>query len=182
ESWSLAPLQGRLEDGMKEVVIDISINGTSWQEWGRYTLPKAPGSSFYEGVFGPDFGGKMARHILITGVSNHGGTCFGLGEVRFNGTIATVSDVKDEDPAWQISASPNPFYDQTMITLSGLNSGNVHIVLSDLLGRELKNFKHSLTSTDDQLRIDGSDLASGFYFLSITQNNQVKTIKLEVQK
>jgi hypothetical protein len=89
QAWSLTRLPGRAEDGMKDIIVDISINGTTWTEWGRFTIPKAPASGFYQGISGPDFLGKIAKYVLITGVSNHGGPCYGLSEIKFIGTVAT---------------------------------------------------------------------------------------------
>lgn len=182
QPWSLAPLQGKLTDGLKDVVIDLSINGIDWQEWGRFTIPIAPGSSFYEGSFGPDFGGKLARHILITAVSNHGGSCYGLGEVRFNGTIATVSSTLDPLADASISASPNPFRNQTLIKLEKFPQGEARFTLMDVVGKELISSTIVVRGEVEEFPLDGNDLTSGLYFLKITQKDAVKTLKLEVIK
>lgn len=73
-----------LNDGIKDVIIDYSVNGTTWVELGQYTLEQATGKSIYEGSVGPDFQGRNAQFVLITAVNNYGGSCFGLSEVRLN--------------------------------------------------------------------------------------------------
>jgi hypothetical protein len=139
QSWSLSPLQGKLTDGMRDVMIDYSLNGTTWNEWGRFTIPQAPGSSFYEGVFGPDFGGKLIRYVLITGLTNHGGTCYGLSEVKFNGTVSTTSQTEDLFKNAQISANPNPFTDFSTVNLDNFPIGELKMTLTDIMGREIVN-------------------------------------------
>ena len=145
-------------------------------------MPKGPGSSFYQGVNGPDFGGKLARYILITAVTNHGGSCYGLGEVKFNGTIATTSSVGDELSNIDIIATPNPFSVQTTIHLNGLTNGNLTLEVFDLMGRKMKTFIHNVKNEKDEMPLYADDLSSGFYLLKLTQKEDVKTIKLEIIK
>ncbi|MBX2815940.1 MAG: carbohydrate binding domain-containing protein [Saprospiraceae bacterium] len=71
-----------LDDGLKNIVIDISTDGTNWTTVDTFTLGRATGSSFYEGSRGPDLSGVAASHLLITALDNHGGGCFGLSEVK----------------------------------------------------------------------------------------------------
>lgn len=71
-----------LENGMKTVVIDVSNNGITWTTIDTFTFGRGNGSSYYEGFLGPDLGGISARHILLTGVDNYGGGCYGLSELR----------------------------------------------------------------------------------------------------
>ncbi len=182
QPWSISRLPGKLEDGMKDMIIDISLNGVTWQEWGRFTLPKGPGSSFYQGVSGPDFGGKLARFVLITAVSNHGGNCYGLGEIKFNGTIATTSPVDDAAPNVEIIAIPNPFSDQTTISFNGLAMGKVNFELYNIMGKQLKSLNYMIKTEKDELQLSADDLYSGIYFLKLIQKDFSKTIKLEVIK
>lgn len=71
-----------IKDGLNKVIIETSLNGSTWTLLDTFTFPKAPGSGFYEGFHGPDLGGVSARHLLITALTNHGGGCYGLSEVR----------------------------------------------------------------------------------------------------
>lgn len=73
----------RLDWNIRSARFDYSIDGTSYSNLTTTTLPQAPGESLYEGFAGPDFGGLSARYILITAINNYGGSCSGLGEVRF---------------------------------------------------------------------------------------------------
>ncbi|MBK9736219.1 MAG: T9SS type A sorting domain-containing protein [Saprospiraceae bacterium] len=182
EPWSNSPLQGKLEDGMKDVLIDISINGTTWVEWGRFNIPKAPGSSFYEGVFGPDFSGKIARYILITAVSNHGGTCYGLSEIKIKGTPATVSAVADPLLDASMAASPNPLVDNTLLTLTNFPKGIVKLRLVDINGKEVFAKNININTDVTEVPLSSSGMISGLYFLHASINGASKSIKLEVFK
>lgn len=181
QAWSLTRLPGRTEDGLKDVIIDISVNGTIWTEWGRFTIPKAPASGFYQGASGPDFSGKVARYILITAVSNHGGSCFGLSEVRFNGTVATVNPTNDILDNVTIKAIPNPFAQQTTIAISGMPSGDITLDLSDITGRQVKSFTFHIKNSSEEITLQRDGLPSGMYTLKVTKNDAVKTIKLQIQ-
>jgi hypothetical protein len=180
ESWSLAPLQGKLEDGMKDIIIDISLNGTVWKEWGRFTIAKAPGSSFYEGVFGPDFNGQLARYVLITGTSNYGGTCYGLGEIKFNGTAATVSSATDILADARLSISPNPFSDQSVLSMLNFPTGDWRISLKDISGAEIRSSMYNVQAITEQFNLSGSDLPAGNYILTVGRKDAAKSIQLEI--
>ena len=71
-----------LNNGLQLVAFDYSTNGFNWTNFGNEVIPQAPGTSFYEGVDGPDFDGITARYVLLTGITNHGGDCYGLSEIR----------------------------------------------------------------------------------------------------
>ncbi len=180
QSWSLTPLSGRLEDGFKDVIIDLSQNGVDWQEWGRFTIPKATGSSFYEGTFGPDFGGKPTRYILITALSNHGGTCYGLGEVKFNGTIVNTTSIVDGLDKASLEAFPNPFDNETTITLNDFPKGNLDLSLTDVTGKIVKSMQFNVKSEKERIPVSGSDLPVGMYLMKVTNKAGIRTIKLNI--
>ena len=84
-----------LDDGVKEVIIDYRTGTSgSWQNAGTFTIPRANGSSNYSGRFICDLKGINARQLLITPVSNYGGGCMGLSELKiykgpYTGTAVT---------------------------------------------------------------------------------------------
>ncbi len=71
-----------VDDGIKNVIIEYSSNGTSWTMVDTVTVPRAPASGFYEGVLCADLGGHSARYLLLTALDNHGGGCYGLSEIK----------------------------------------------------------------------------------------------------
>ena len=87
--WN-ANRNGESNTGIKDVIIDYSLDGISWVELGSYQFPKAPETEAYQGFMGPDFGSEYIKKILITVVNTHGGgSCASLGEIQFN-----VNDVE----------------------------------------------------------------------------------------
>jgi hypothetical protein len=68
-----------------------------------------------------------------------------------------------------ISFSPNPFTDQTILTVSGMNGRNVTLSITDVTGREVKKAEH-ITST---YTIEKGNLTKGIYFYQVTDGNSV---------
>ena len=88
-----------LVNGLKNVLIETSINGTTWNLVDTFTIPKATASGMYQGVKGPDLQGTGARYLLITALDNHGGGCYGLSEFRVYTQDYTAPDfVLDFNP------------------------------------------------------------------------------------
>ncbi len=77
-------VMGATNKGFNSVKIEHSINGTNWTTLGTYTWPQASGNQNYAGFPGPDFGSITARYVLVTALSNHGGTCSGLAELKID--------------------------------------------------------------------------------------------------
>lgn len=71
--------------GFRRVAIDYSLDGVAWQSLGLSTWGRASGLAGYEGFAGPNFAGRTARYVVITGINNYGATdCSGFSEVSFN--------------------------------------------------------------------------------------------------
>lgn len=168
---------GMTNAGANFMVIDYSIDGNTWYEWGRYTLPQSAGSTFYEGVAGPDFSGLVARYVLINVISNHGNsTLYGLSEIKIDVSPATVS-VKDnllKDVA--IMAKPNPFSSQTMIEIKGIDHlDGLTYQCTDAAGKIAASGKiHG-----KQVELSGIGLSAGTYYFSVIHPGGIKTITLD---
>jgi len=75
--------------GLKDVIIDYSIDGSSWIHLGDFTFSQGTESINYQGIEGPDFGSLYIKKILITVLNTHdGGACASLAEILF--TIDTT--------------------------------------------------------------------------------------------
>lgn len=104
-------MAGETNKGIQNVVIDISMDGTTWTELGTYTWPQAPGTTAYEGFAGDDYGGAIAQYILITALDTWGdGTCAGFSELKV--TLETCPEANtpcdDGDPMTE-----NDAYDES---------------------------------------------------------------------
>jgi len=78
---------------------------------------------------------------------------------------------------------PNPFNPKTQIKFNLNNSGYVALDLFDIRGAKIQsliNEHHEAGS--HEFTLDGSSLASGVYFYSLTVNGNTKTRKLALMK
>ena len=74
---------------------------------------------------------------------------------------------------------PNPFNPSTQISFGLPKSGNVKLVVFDILGREVKTLVNEFqTAGTHSITFDASSLASGVYFYSITANDFTATKKM----
>ena len=71
-----------LNAGMKNVTVEYSSDGLTWQTLGQYVLPQAPSAGGYAHDATISCG-VAARAVRITATSNYGGAASGLSEVRF---------------------------------------------------------------------------------------------------
>ena len=71
-----------LDWNIKLAQIHYSQDGVSWIFYGNVNVAQASGDPLYEGAAGPDFGGIQARYLVISPLTNYGGSCFGFGEIR----------------------------------------------------------------------------------------------------
>jgi len=92
---------GMTDRGFRNVVVDYSTNGTTWQQLGTFNWGEAPGVVDYSGFTGPNFDNVAVRYILITGLDSYGTSgCSGFSKILFNavkcGPVGTPCD--DGDP------------------------------------------------------------------------------------
>lgn len=170
---------GMTNAGANFVIIDYSIDGNTWYEWGRYTLPQSNGSTFYEGVAGPDFSGLVARYVLINVISNHGhATLRGIAEIKIDVSPATVSVKDNLLKDVEITAQPNPFSTSTTLHLKGIDhlSGIVY-QCTDATGKLVSNG----AVNDQRIELSGLGLAAGVYYFSLIHAGGIKTITLDYQ-
>lgn len=124
-----------LDNGVKDIVIDISNDGESWTQVATYIVPRAEGSGFYEGLDGPNLNGHEARYVLITVLNNHGGECVSLGELRIG-----ISNVPDPCMNEEMQVNNTPIYDglyhiRESITSEGLvnKTGDITFKAGELI-------------------------------------------------
>src|SRR5690606_1476679 len=79
------------------------------------------------------------------------------------------------------SLFPNPASDDLIVELSGLNKGVVIWTILDPLGKVVKNGKLDVADSIYDLPMSVSDLNSGYYLLTISNEGQTVTGKLVVQ-
>jgi hypothetical protein len=170
-----------LSDGIRNAAIDISMDGINWMEVGRFEIPRATGSGIYEGVEGPDLGGAEARFVLITALSNWGGYCYGLGEVKIEVLkVTSLPQVESyANQCLQTQLYPNPANTTSRLNVfSVCNKETVYYDIQDLSGRTI--LRGSKTPVEDftSIDLDLSSLVQGSYMVIIRQNGITTKEKL----
>lgn len=86
-----------LNNGVKDIVIDYSIDGNTWFEFDRTSVPIATGKSIYEGIELLNFNGLKTRYLLITALNNFGGECTGFSEMKIEVAPITGTELVNFD-------------------------------------------------------------------------------------
>jgi hypothetical protein len=156
-----------LDWGMRDVAIDYSSDGENWVTAGEYTFPQASGLSTYEGSAGPHLNDIEARYLVITGINNYGGTCYGLSEMHVDAEEVIISSVADitELPCLNFSIYPNPFADQMTMVLEPGCSGDLRISIYDGSGKMLTSQTTNLVNGQQKAIEMGRELPAGAYRL-----------------
>jgi Secretion system C-terminal sorting domain/F5/8 type C domain len=171
---------GSLNVGAKSIIIDYSIDGTTWIEWGRYELPQGSGSTLYEGEDGPNFSGLVARHILLNITSNYGhASRSGLAEVKFEVAPVTTAVTDGTSKQYNISIHPNPTSSIANIGIEGLtNFDNVYYQITDASGKSIESKKLN----GSNITYDVKNLSAGIYNFSVIYPGGAKSTSLNVVK
>lgn len=157
-----------LDRGLNEIIIDYSLDGVQWQEWGRYTLDIATGSSTYEGDLGPDLDGLEAKDILITAVSNHGdNSCFALSEIKIE-VLEIVSSNVELDLVVEMLLSPNPTSGMLDIAVNSEKvNGEINYLIINQEGKIFSTGSFQKSSLEHTHQLDLSALSNGAYYLEL---------------
>ncbi|MEM9823730.1 MAG: T9SS type A sorting domain-containing protein, partial [Bacteroidota bacterium] len=135
----------------------------------------------YEGLDLFDFDGISAQYILITGLTNHGGSCFGLSEIRID--VAEEVIVANKDPLTPdcLSAKifPNPVNENSRAIISNYcSNAPIHYTIQDITGRILRDGQINPSSNEMELDIHSFPMAAGTYILSLQQQDVVRRLKM----
>ena len=82
-----------------------------------------------------------------------------------------------------VSAFPNPFNPVTEISYTISNASDVSITVFDVAGRQIEQIFNAYQPAGFyNLKFDGSNLASGIYFINLLTNANSQTIKVMLMK
>ncbi len=68
--WN-ANRSGESQLGAKNIIIDYSVDGNTWEELGQYVFPQATEANNYDGFEGPELPGIFIEKLLITVLDNY---------------------------------------------------------------------------------------------------------------
>lgn len=175
-----------LNSGMQDIAMDISQDGVNWTSVGEFQLPRADGTSTYEGVDLLDLGGIGARYVLITGLTNHGGDCFGLSEIRIDvaeeeeEVITAIQDLQRTPGCLSARIFPNPVTENSQAFISSTcgTSSPIWYDIQDLSGKTIRSGQINLLGQEATLALHTVPLVSGMYVLLLRQGDVQKRIKM----
>lgn len=158
-----------LDWGMKDLRIEYSLDSIIWNSAGEIALLRADGTNRYEGMDWMDVTIPKARYILLTAVTNFGGKCAGLAEIRFSGEkIEIVTDVHDQsENRLSVKLLPNPFTDVFRAEFTGQPGSSIDVAISDLFGKTIYSEQISLENGYNSLLLQTRKWASGAYIMTI---------------
>lgn len=168
-----------LDWGMQEIVVDYSTDAITWEELGTYTLNQATGFNRYEGEFVADFNNIRANYVLITGLNNYGGACYGLSEVKIN--IDNTVNIKEND-CLKATVYPNPFGDKLNLKISeNCSNSLINYTIVDAMGR-IVVLTNTINKGEIKEILSDQKIVPGIYFVTLSdgeQTSQIKVIKYQ---
>lgn len=90
--------------------------------------------------------------------------------------VTRALNISQESFAAAVVAYSNPFSDAFTIQLNTNSSDLITIVIYDMLGKQIENYKVSLVQISNLQY--GTAFKSGVYNVIVTQENEVKTLRL----
>lgn len=171
-----------LRNGMNDITIDISNDGLTWQEIGRFQVPMADGMSTYEGIDLYDFGGTSANYLLITGLSNHGGNCYGFSEIKIDvseGIVTSLDHPPVATACLTASVHPNPVQSVSKVYITSTCSEiPVQFSIQDVSGKIVQQGQIPLFADRAEMDLPTATLVSGVYILSLQQGPVTQRMRI----
>lgn len=170
-----------LDWGIREANIDYSEDGINWISGGKFTLAKGDGHSRYEDQKGPDLKNAVFRYLLITPLTNWGGTCYGFSELRLEAELkkettaieeVTASAEVNAAPCLEVAVYPNPFVEVSGVHVNSQCEEVINYQVLDLLGRPVQTGILNAGSGGSFLRLSGHNWPTGTYYLTMQQGQQ----------
>jgi len=166
--------------GLRNIIIDYSTDGVTWQEWGTHMLFQGTGQPNYEGVAGPDLEDLNARFILITAEDNWGGSCYGFSELRIDLGNPFIGITNLATDCLEIAVFPNPIINSAALVVASDCPGSASFTIRNMLG--------NIVASGDLGNIDGKTkvalpvegLSPGVYAVSVFQLSSEATKQIVV--
>jgi len=169
------------DQGLQEIIIDISLDGIEWTHAQEHALSLATNSSFYEGEKIGTLQGRQAKYILITALTNFGGSCFGFSEIKMDLEPTTTL------PIGLLEFSLNPNASDAILTWeteSEIDINKYEILrredndkwtyIGDLKSNSANSQRNTYTYKDPDI-LKRSQAEELYYKLKIVENNGLIT-------
>ncbi len=184
--WAMATLPNGSTYGPAFLDEDITLpaSGSVQMTMQQFVPAGAPAGSYsYTVSFGSFPNGAVARdEFMFTKIATlANGPAVTDWDVRLIDTF--IADASQPESPLLVSAYPNPFNAATTITVQLQSASELTVRVYDLLGRQVRELAHGpYGSGQHQFTVDGSNLASGVYFLRATAGTETEMRKLVLMK
>ncbi|HMP30941.1 MAG TPA: discoidin domain-containing protein, partial [Saprospiraceae bacterium] len=182
-----------IDMGIRDAVIDVSLDGVTWTSMGQFTVPRANGSTLYAGAKSVhNLGFQPVRYLLITPITNYGGSsCYGFSEIKMHlaGSLlpVTISDIavncKNNKPsltwksekekdiiAYEILGSDNAENWKVYQTVTPKGSGKYAAILDEHTPSYLRIRALEVTNNNTVSDIVLNDCSNGLNVFSASPN------------
>ena len=140
---------GEFQNGFRDVAIDYSVDGITWETLGTFVLEQGNGDAIYGGTKGPDFGGVEAQYVLVTGLSNWGGgPCAGFTEMMIYLIQGSVTPSGPEPPGPGVCEVPEEAH------FVHLNSEEVVLFIEENEEAEAVEIRYRVEGSNNWIVID----------------------------
>lgn len=157
--------------GVKTLVIDVSMDGESWEKADEIDLTEASYTSSYEGEDIDDIE-KVGRYLLLTVKDTYGdGNCAGLSEIKVY-TEEAVSTMTQENKTAELESiqiMPNPARQSIHVDFG--KEGDKSFQVLSISGNTMYRGQTSERST----YLDVNFLVAGIYILRVQDENGIFT-------
>ncbi len=164
---------------------DGTITGYSWTKISGPSANISSPNSASTNITGMTTVGTYIFQITVT--DDDGAT--GTSRVQINVVNSSLSvslpsitntEISQVPSSLIVTAYPNPFINTLNITITG-EAAKYKLIVMNAVGETMLVKVGNKNNGTTQLVIDGSKFSRGVYFLTLIQNNQSSTIKLEKQ-
>lgn len=167
---------GSTENGFENVEIRTSLDYSTWESAGVYTLEQAQANNQYLGE-DLELAGFAARYVLLLAQSNYGGDCYGISEIRFDlGSAPPISGIDDNARALGLTLYPNPNNGHFRVDLREITGTHLNVI--DIFGRIV--FSQSIDEANT-ISIHLKEKPAGTYFVQLIDGTSVRTEKILIK-
>ncbi len=104
-------------------------------------------------------------------------------DVKFNSPLSTGISNKIKENDIQYTLAPNPAREKTMVIIKLPVQERVSVILYDITGKMILNLYHGMLGKGVHfIKLSTAQLLSGLYFVSLSSERRIQTIKLVVKK
>ncbi|UPT68882.1 MAG: T9SS type A sorting domain-containing protein [Sphingobacteriales bacterium JAD_PAG50586_3] len=103
-----------------------------------------------------------------------------VGPCKFGSNIIVITGVEEASNFANINVFPNPASDNITITVNLVTPQKVVVDLVDVLGRKISQTTNGNKANTYQFNMSVKELSQGMYFLTVTTENESKSVKVIV--